>query len=141
VAYLDQLFCRAGISGTKSRAGGCSPSRDSFLPDEIYLRLPYARTKKSVGAWYEARGFFVFEKEEVEPMTGFVMKYYRWMRKGSPLGPDLAPDAIRQRQLSQPLRKGRIRDDETLLVATASRSFFRRCGLMEEKPGSPMSAC
>jgi hypothetical protein len=25
----------------------------------------------------------VFEKEEVEPMTGFVMKHYRWKKEGS----------------------------------------------------------
>jgi len=25
----------------------------------------------------------VFEKQQVEPMTGFVMKYYRWKKKGA----------------------------------------------------------
>jgi ribosomal protein S18 acetylase RimI-like enzyme len=31
--------------------------------------------------WYEREGF-VFEKEEVEPKTGFTMKYYRWKKQG-----------------------------------------------------------
>jgi hypothetical protein len=32
-------------------------------------------------AWrlYEREGF-VFEKEEIEPSNGFMMKYYRWRR-------------------------------------------------------------
>lgn len=32
--------------------------------------------------WYEREGF-VFEKEAVDPMTGFVMKHYRWTKEVS----------------------------------------------------------
>jgi ribosomal protein S18 acetylase RimI-like enzyme len=32
--------------------------------------------------WYEREGF-VFEKEQVEPATGFVMKYHRWKKGGA----------------------------------------------------------
>ena len=50
------------------------------LPNEIYLRC--VRENEKAWRWYEREGF-VFEKEEVEPMTGFVMKYYRWRQKGN----------------------------------------------------------
>jgi ribosomal protein S18 acetylase RimI-like enzyme len=33
--------------------------------------------------WYEREGF-AFEKEAVEPMTGFTMKYYRWKSSSAP---------------------------------------------------------
>ncbi len=49
------------------------------LPDEIWLRC--VRENERAWRWYE-RERFVFEKEEVEPMTGRVMKHYRWKREG-----------------------------------------------------------
>jgi ribosomal protein S18 acetylase RimI-like enzyme len=50
------------------------------LPDEIHLRC--VRENEKAWRWYEREGF-VYEQEEVEPMTGFVMKYYRWKREGT----------------------------------------------------------
>jgi GNAT superfamily N-acetyltransferase len=50
------------------------------LPDEIWLRC--VRENEKAWRWYEREGF-VFEKEEVNPMTGFIMKCYRWKREGT----------------------------------------------------------
>ena len=47
------------------------------LPDEIWLRC--VRENEKAWRWYEREGF-AFEKEQVEPMTGFTMKYYRWRK-------------------------------------------------------------
>jgi ribosomal protein S18 acetylase RimI-like enzyme len=48
------------------------------MPDEMYLRC--VRENEKAWRWYEREGF-VFEKEEIEPSNGFVMKYYRWKRR------------------------------------------------------------
>jgi hypothetical protein len=40
------------------------------------------RENERAWRWYEREGF-VFEKEEVDPVTGSVMKYYRWNQKGN----------------------------------------------------------
>jgi GNAT superfamily N-acetyltransferase len=50
------------------------------LPDEIWLRC--VRENEKAWRWYEREGF-VFEKEEVNSMTGFMMKRYRWTKKGT----------------------------------------------------------
>src|SRR3981189_660315 len=50
------------------------------LPDEIWLRC--VRENEKAWRWYEREGF-VYEQEQVEPMTGFVMKYYRWKKQGT----------------------------------------------------------
>ena len=50
-----------------------------LLPHEIQLRC--VRENEKAWRWYEREGF-VFEQQAVEPMTGFVMKYYRW-KKGT----------------------------------------------------------
>jgi ribosomal protein S18 acetylase RimI-like enzyme len=39
------------------------------------------RENEKAWRWYEREGF-VFEKEQVEPMTSRVMKYYRWKKSG-----------------------------------------------------------
>jgi GNAT superfamily N-acetyltransferase len=45
------------------------------LPDEIWLRC--IRENEKAWRWYEREGF-AFEKQESDPKTGFVLKYYRW---------------------------------------------------------------
>jgi RimJ/RimL family protein N-acetyltransferase len=50
------------------------------MPDEIRLRC--VRENEKAWRWYEREGF-VFEKEQVEPMSGFTLKYYRWKKEGS----------------------------------------------------------
>jgi GNAT superfamily N-acetyltransferase len=77
--YLDQLFVAPQYQG-------CSLGRKLLaftrtqLPDEICLRC--ARGNEKAWRWYEREGF-VFEKEQVEPMNGLMMKYYRWNRGSS----------------------------------------------------------
>ncbi|MBR0932252.1 GNAT family N-acetyltransferase [Bradyrhizobium jicamae] len=48
------------------------------LPDEIWLKC--VRENEKAWRWYEREGF-VFEKEEVNPRTGFMMKHYRWKKR------------------------------------------------------------
>jgi ribosomal protein S18 acetylase RimI-like enzyme len=48
-----------------------------LLPQQIVLRC--VRENEKAWRWYEREGF-VLEKEELEPMIGFVMKYYRWKK-------------------------------------------------------------
>jgi ribosomal protein S18 acetylase RimI-like enzyme len=75
--YLDQLFVAPNYQG-------CSLGRKLMaftrmqLPDEIHLRC--VRENEKAWRWYEREGF-VFEEEQVEPMTGFTMKHYRWKRE------------------------------------------------------------
>ena len=47
------------------------------MPDEIWLRC--VRENEKAWRWYEREGF-AYEKESVEPATGFTMKYYRWKK-------------------------------------------------------------
>lgn len=78
--YLDQLFVAPRYQGQ-----GLGRSLLAFtrgrLPDEIHLRC--VRENEKAWRWYEREGFS-FEKEAVEPMTGFVMKYYRWKKEMTP---------------------------------------------------------
>jgi GNAT superfamily N-acetyltransferase len=76
--YLDQLFVAPPYQGQGLGSGLLAFARQQ-LPDEIHLRC--VRENEKAWRWYEREGF-LFEKEQVEPMTGFVMKYYRWRRKG-----------------------------------------------------------
>jgi GNAT superfamily N-acetyltransferase len=75
--YLDQLFVAPGY-----QANGLGRQLLAFtrqqMPDEIWLRC--VRENEKAWRWYEREGF-VFEKEEVSQVTGFMMKYYRWTRK------------------------------------------------------------
>jgi ribosomal protein S18 acetylase RimI-like enzyme len=77
--YLDQLFvapyCQGRSLGRKLLA-----FTRTHLPDEIVLRC--VRENEKAWRWYEREGF-VFEQERIEPMTGFVMKHYRWKKPQS----------------------------------------------------------
>ena len=75
--YLDQLFVAPDYQGQNLGRSLLAFTREK-LPDEIYLRC--VRENEKAWRWYEREGF-VFEKEAVEPMTGFVMKYYRWRKQ------------------------------------------------------------
>jgi GNAT superfamily N-acetyltransferase len=75
-AMLDQLFVAPAWQG-RSLGRQLLAFTRTQLPDEIVLRC--VRENEKAWRWYEREGF-VFEKEQVEPMTGFVMKHYRWKR-------------------------------------------------------------
>ena len=75
--YLDQLFVAPRYQG-RSLGRKLLAFTRTYLPDEIVLRC--VRENDKAWRWYEREGF-VFEKEQVEPMTGFVMKHYRWKRR------------------------------------------------------------
>jgi ribosomal protein S18 acetylase RimI-like enzyme len=75
--YLDQLFVAPEYQGNGLGRQLLAFTRN-HMPDEIILRC--VRENEKAWRWYEREGF-VFEKEQVEPMTGFVMKYYRWTKE------------------------------------------------------------
>ena len=77
--YLDQLFVAPDFQGRSLGRRLLAFTRER-LPDEIWLRC--VRENEKAWRWYEREGF-VYEKELVEPMTGFVMKYYRWKKEGA----------------------------------------------------------
>jgi len=75
--YLDQLFVAPNYQGQSLGRKLLAFSR-AQMPEEIHLRC--VRENEKAWRWYEREGF-VFEQEQVEPATGFVMKYYRWKRE------------------------------------------------------------
>ena len=77
--YLDQLFVAPDYQGRGLGRRLLGFTRE-HLPDEICLRC--VRENDKAWRWYEREGF-VFEKEAVEPNTGFTMKYYRWKKPGA----------------------------------------------------------
>ncbi|WP_407177648.1 GNAT family N-acetyltransferase [Bradyrhizobium sp. STM 3562] len=77
--YLDQLMVAPAYQG-RSLGRQLLAFTRTQLPDEIYLRC--VRENEKAWRWYEREGF-VFEMEAVEPMTGFMMKHYRWKREGN----------------------------------------------------------
>jgi ribosomal protein S18 acetylase RimI-like enzyme len=77
--YLDQLFVAPDHQGNGLGRRLLAFTR-AQLPDEIWLRC--IRENDKAWRWYEREGF-VFEKEQVESKTGFVMKYYRWKKQGA----------------------------------------------------------
>jgi ribosomal protein S18 acetylase RimI-like enzyme len=74
--YLDQLFVAPAYQGRSLGRQLLAFTRE-LLPDEIWLRC--ARENEKAWRWYEREGF-LFEKEQLEPMNGRVMKYYRWRK-------------------------------------------------------------
>jgi len=76
--YLDQLFVAPEYQGNSLGCQLLAFTRQ-HLPDQIWLRC--VRENEKAWRWYEREGF-VFEKEQTEPMTGRVMKYYRWNKQG-----------------------------------------------------------
>jgi GNAT superfamily N-acetyltransferase len=76
--YLDQLFVAPEYQGAGLGRQLLAFTRQQ-LPDEISLRCVIENEK--AWRWYEREGF-AFEKQQVEPMTGFVMKHYRWKKAG-----------------------------------------------------------
>jgi len=72
--YLDQLFVAPEYQGDGLGRRLLAFTRQ-HLPDEIWLRC--VRENEKAWRWYEREGF-VFEKEQLEPANGRVMKYYRW---------------------------------------------------------------
>jgi ribosomal protein S18 acetylase RimI-like enzyme len=75
--YLDQLFVAPDYQGQSLGRTLLAFTR-AHLPDEIHLRC--VRENEKAWRWYEREGF-LFEKEQVEPMTGFAMKFYRWKKQ------------------------------------------------------------
>jgi GNAT superfamily N-acetyltransferase len=77
--YLDQLFVAPAYQGQSLGRRLLAFTRTQ-MPDEICLRCVRENTK--AWRWYEREGF-AFEKQEIEPSNGFMMKYYRWTRQPS----------------------------------------------------------
>jgi ribosomal protein S18 acetylase RimI-like enzyme len=74
--YLDMLFVAPEYQGDGLGRRLLTFTRH-HLPDEIWLRC--VRENEKAWRWYEREGF-VFEKEQVEPAMGRMMKYYRWRK-------------------------------------------------------------
>jgi GNAT superfamily N-acetyltransferase len=77
--YLDQLFVAPEHQGQNLGRRLLAFTRQ-HLPDEIQLRC--VRENEKAWRWYQREGF-VLEREQADPMTGFVMKYYRWKKEGT----------------------------------------------------------
>jgi ribosomal protein S18 acetylase RimI-like enzyme len=75
--YLDQLFVAPEYQGQGLGRRLLAFTRQQ-LPNEIVLRC--VRENEKAWRWYE-REDFAFEQEQIEPMTGFVMKSYRWKKE------------------------------------------------------------
>jgi GNAT superfamily N-acetyltransferase len=77
--YLDQLFVAPEHQGKNLGRALLAFTRQQ-LPDEIWLRC--VRDNEKAWRWYEREGF-VFEREDVNQMTGFTMRCYRWKKEGT----------------------------------------------------------
>ena len=77
ISHLDQLMVMPAYQGQSLGRQLLTFTRQ-LLPDEIRLRC--VRENEKAWRWYEREGF-VFEKEELNPLTGFMMKSYRWTKR------------------------------------------------------------
>ena len=77
--YLDQLFVAPEYQGKGLGRRLLAFTRQQ-LPDEIRLRC--VRENEKAWRWYEREGF-VFEKDDISPITGHTMKCYRWKKEAS----------------------------------------------------------
>ena len=75
--YLDMLFVAPACQGQSIGRQLLAFTRTQ-MPEEMDLRC--VRENEKAWRWYEREGF-AFEKQEIEPSNGFVMKYYRWRRQ------------------------------------------------------------
>ena len=77
--HLDQLFVAPEYHG-KSIGRMLLAFARQHLPDEMWLRC--VRENEKAWRWYEREGF-VFENEDISPVTGHTMKCYRWKKEGT----------------------------------------------------------
>ena len=77
--FLGQLFIAPDYQGQGLGKRLLAFTRQQ-LPDEIWLRC--VRDNEKAWRWYEREGF-VFEREDVNQMTGFTMRCYRWKKEGT----------------------------------------------------------
>jgi len=75
--HLDQLFVAPEYHGRSIGRMLLAFTR-RHLPDEMWLRC--VRENEKAWRWYEREGF-VFEKEDISPVTGHTMKCYRWKKE------------------------------------------------------------
>jgi ribosomal protein S18 acetylase RimI-like enzyme len=73
---LDQIFVAPEYQG-RSLGRKLLAFTRTQLPDEIQLRCAEGNVK--AWRWYEREGF-LYEKQDISPVTGLMMKYYRWNR-------------------------------------------------------------
>jgi len=78
--YLEMLFVAPAYQG-RSLGRKLLAFTRTQLPDEIQLRCAEGNVK--AWRWYEREGF-MYEKQEISPVTGLMMKYYRWTRAEKP---------------------------------------------------------
>ena len=74
---LDQLMVVPSYQG-RGRGRHLLAFTRRQLPDEIWLTC--VRENEKARRWYEREGF-VFEEEAPNPVTGFMMKHYRWKKR------------------------------------------------------------
>ena len=77
--HLDQLFVAPDYHGQSIGRMLLAFARQ-HLPDEMWLRC--VRENEKAWRWYEREGF-VFENEDISPVTGHTMKCYRWKKEGT----------------------------------------------------------
>ena len=75
--HLDQLFVAPEYHGRNIGRMLLAFTR-AQMPDEIWLRC--VRENEKAWRWYERDGF-MFENEDISPITGHAMKCYRWKKE------------------------------------------------------------